>query len=128
MSTYLGQGSNLPGGAGLRPADGMRAGGPRPQGLTCEPGMSDAALLGANCLASLFLHGPTLVEAHRAALDGLAAAGFRLTEISQPGLLTLRAAAPVRRYADELGIAVWAVHAPPMRRDLTLGRQQHAAL
>src|SRR5690349_17789778 len=88
--------------------------------------MSNAAL-SANCLAGLFLAGRSVVDAHRAALDSLAAAGFSLTEISSPGLLPYSEAARVRQHAEEIGVAIRAVHAPPMRRDPTLARQRAAA-
>jgi sugar phosphate isomerase/epimerase len=85
-------------------------------------------MLGANCLAALFLHRHPATDAHVAALEAIAEAGYAATEISHPGLLLLRSAPPLRSHADRLGLTVSAVHAPPMRRDLTLARQQHAAL
>jgi sugar phosphate isomerase/epimerase len=85
-------------------------------------------MLGANCLAALFLDSHTLLDAHRAALDYVAAAGFPLTEISHPELLPVKDAARVRRHAQAAGVRVRAVHAPPMRRDPTLAGQRDAAL
>jgi sugar phosphate isomerase/epimerase len=83
--------------------------------------------LGANCLAGHFLAGRSVGDAHREALATLAAAGFGLTEISSPGLLPLHEAARVRQHAEGLGVAIRAVHAPPMRRDPTLARQRASA-
>src|SRR5205807_10338386 len=78
------------------------------------------ACLGANCLAALFLQRYSTIDAHRAALDMVAGAGFGVTEITHPRLLPLQEAPLVRRHAEELGLAIRAVHAPPMRRDSTL--------
>jgi sugar phosphate isomerase/epimerase len=85
-------------------------------------------MLGANCLAALFLRDHLPLDAHCAALDRVADADFDVTEISHPALLPLRSAPSVRTHADHLGLAVCAVHAPPMRRDPTLARQRSAAL
>src|SRR5713226_150078 len=85
------------------------------------------ACFGANCLAALYLRDHPVLDAHRAALDAVAAAGFSVTEISHPRLLPLYEAPHVRRHAEEIGLAIRAVHAPPMRRDATLGRQRDAA-
>jgi sugar phosphate isomerase/epimerase len=57
----------------------------------------------------------------------VASVGFTLTEISHPGLLPLSYTATVRDHALQLGVAIHAVHAPPMRRDPTLDRQRQAA-
>jgi sugar phosphate isomerase/epimerase len=83
--------------------------------------------LGANCLAALFLRDHPVLDAHRAALDAVAAAGFGVTEISHPRLFPVQEAPLLRRHAEEIGLVIRAVHAPPMRRDPTLGRQRHAA-
>lgn len=85
------------------------------------------ASLGANCLPTLFLHKNALIDAHCAALDAIAAAGFRLTEISQPALLSRDDAPRVRRHTEASGLAIRAVHAPLIRRDLTLVAQRAAA-
>jgi sugar phosphate isomerase/epimerase len=83
--------------------------------------------LGANCLAGLFLEGRSVVDAHCAALDCLAATGFAATEISSPGLLSIDEAPSVRQHAERVGLSIRAVHAPPMRRDPMLARQRAAA-
>jgi sugar phosphate isomerase/epimerase len=85
------------------------------------------ACLGANCLAGLLFRDHAVIDAHRAALDAIAAAGFGVTEISHPGLLSLKEAPLVRRHAEQIGLEIRAVHAPPMRRDPTLARQREAA-
>jgi sugar phosphate isomerase/epimerase len=84
-------------------------------------------MLGANCLVTAFLDGRTLLDAHRTTLEALAVARFSVTEISQPGLLPHRDATIVRDHAEQLGVEIRAVHAPPMRRDPTLARQRAAA-
>src|SRR2546425_10317122 len=83
--------------------------------------------LGANCLAALFLSDHPVLDAHRAALDAVAGASFGVTEISPPGLLFSQDAPLLRRHAEEIGLAIRAVHAPPMRRDSTLARQRETA-
>src|SRR6266571_1594967 len=85
------------------------------------------ASLGANCLAALFLQRYTTIDAHCAALDAVAVAGFGVTEISHPRLLPLQEAPLVRRHAEEIGLVIRAVHTPPMRRDSTLARQRETA-
>jgi sugar phosphate isomerase/epimerase len=85
------------------------------------------SLLGANCLPAYFMADVAATEAHRIALDTVAAAGFTATEVSLPGLLTLREAPSVREHAHALGIDIHAVHAPPMRRDPALARQRQSA-
>src|SRR5438874_2701528 len=87
-----------------------------------------AATLGANCLPWFFLERYLPADAHRAALEVIAASGFAITEISYPGLLPLREASRVRRHAQVNGLTVRAVHAPPMRRDPTLARQRDATI
>jgi sugar phosphate isomerase/epimerase len=84
--------------------------------------------LGANCLPWFFLERYPAADAYRAALEVVATSGFALTEISHPGLLPLREASHVRRYAETVGLAIRAVHAPPMRRDPTLARQRDASI
>lgn len=91
-------------------------------------GEGEQTILGANCLAVLFLQDHPVLDAHRAALDAVAAAGFGVTEISHPRLLSLRDAPLLRRHAAEIGLAILAVHAPPMRRDPILARQRESAL
>ena len=82
---------------------------------------------GANCLIGPFLHGRSLLDAHRAALDLLAELHFNVTEVSQPGLLSPGDAPRLLAHSRRLGIEIRAVHAPPMRRDPTLARQRAAA-
>ncbi len=85
-------------------------------------------LLGANCLAGMFLPTYTPVDASRLALDRVRAAGYAATEISHPGLLPPSAAPRVLEHARRIGLAIRSVHAPPPRRDPTLAPQRHAAV
>lgn len=100
----------------------------KPHSLQSRGATTGRSRLGANCLSSLFLDDHAIPDSHRAAFDTVAAAGFSVTEISHPRMLSQRDAPALRRHAENIGLAIRAVHAPPMRRDAALTRQREAAV